>query len=91
MISFFILGDTVTKCARIMKKYDLSADEARRLMKKKDWTRKTYHNYFCDGKWGDSRNYDLCINSSRIGIEGTVSTILKYVELRRCATSQLKR
>ena len=56
-------------------KYDLSHDEALRLMKRKDATRKSYHNYYCSGKWGDSRNYDLCINSSNLGVDGVVDII----------------
>ena len=79
MTSAFIRGDLETKVERVMKKYELNAEEARKLMKKKDATRKAYHNYYCDGKWGDSRNYDLCINSSKLGIEGTVDVILSYV------------
>ena len=79
MTSAFIRGDVETKVERVMKKYELNAEEARKLMKKKDATRKAYHNYYCDGKWGDSRNYDLCINSSKLGIEGTVDVILSYV------------
>ncbi|MBO4292590.1 MAG: cytidylate kinase-like family protein [Lachnospiraceae bacterium] len=83
MISAFILGDRDTKTARVVKKYQLSEHEAHKLMKKKDLTRKSYHNYYCDGKWGDSRNYDLCINSSQIGVEGTVEVLLKFIEQRQ--------
>lgn len=83
MTSAFISGNVKTKCARVMEKYQLSEDEAKKLMKKKDATRKAYHNYYCDGKWGDSRNYDLCINSSNIGIEGTADVILKFIEQKR--------
>ena len=80
MTSAFIRGDVETKVQRVMKKYELSAEEAKKLMKKKDATRKAYHNYYCDGKWGDSRNYDLCINSSKLGIEGTVDVILSFIQ-----------
>ena len=50
-------------------------------MKKEDKVRKMYHNFYADGKWGDSRNYDLCINSSTLGIEQTIETIIKFVDL----------
>ena len=75
LISVFVLGNTDEKCKRIMDKYNLSHDEALHLMKRKDATRKSYHNYYCSGKWGDSRNYDLCINSSNLGIDGVVDII----------------
>ena len=75
LISVFVLGNMDEKCKRIMDKYNLSHDEALRLMKCKDATRKSYHNYYCSGKWGDSRNYDLCINSSNLGVDGVVDII----------------
>ena len=75
LISVFVLGNLDEKCKRIMDKYDLSHDEALRLMKRMDATRKSYHNYYCSGKWGDSRNYDLCINSSNLGVDGVVDII----------------
>ena len=33
--------------------------------------------------WGDSRGYDLCVNSSRMGIEGTAKMLERYIEHRR--------
>ena len=82
LVSVFVLGNIDEKCKRIMKKYNLSHDEALRLMKRKDAARKSYHNYYCSGKWGDSRNYDLCINSSNIGVGGVVDLIELLVRKR---------
>lgn len=80
MVSIFILGDTDSKKARIMEKYDLDGKAALNRMKKEDKIRKTYHNFYADGKWGDSRNYDLCINSSTLGIEETLNAIIHFVD-----------
>ena len=57
--------------------------EAMEMMTRFDRQRRTYHNYYCEGKWGDSRNYDLCVNSSTLGVEGSVELILRYLELVR--------
>lgn len=83
MVSIFILGDKECKIERVKKVYGVTEDEARRMMEKKDMSRKYYHNFYCKGKWGDSRNYDLCINSSRLGIEGTVQVLAEYIKSRR--------
>ena len=72
LVTIFVLGDPDVKAERIRKVYGVSEEEARRMMKREDWNRKSYHNYYCKGKWGDSRNYDFSINSSRLGIEKTV-------------------
>ena len=52
------------------------------MMSRKDWERKSYHNYYCKVKWGDSRNYDLSINSSRLGIDRTVDLLESYIRAR---------
>lgn len=83
MISIFILGDKECKTKRVMEVYDISKEEARKKMERHDVYRKQYHNSYCDSKWGDSRSYDLCINSSRLGIDGTVAMLADYIRARR--------
>ncbi|MDE5824127.1 MAG: cytidylate kinase-like family protein [Lachnospiraceae bacterium] len=82
MISIFVLGDMDKKIERIMRLYQLSKDQAVWKIREKDMKRKRYHNDHCDGKWGDSRNYDLCINSSKLGIDGTVALLTEYIDKR---------
>lgn len=82
LISIFVLGDIPCKQKRVMDKYGLSAEEARLMMKREDRKRKSYHNYYCKGDWGDSRTYDLTINSSRLGIEGTAEMLETYIRER---------
>ena len=55
LVSIFVLGDWEAKRERIMRLYNLSPEEAEHMMSRKDWERKSYHNYYCKGKWGDSR------------------------------------
>ena len=59
-------------------------DEAQAEMARRDRTRKNYYNQFCAQfgryKWGDSRNYDLSVNSARLGIDGTAELIYEYVK-----------
>ena len=81
-VSIFVLGDWETNRERIMRLYRLSAEEAEHMMSRKDWERKSYHNYYCKVKWGDSRNYDLSINSSRLGIDRTVDLLESYIRAR---------
>lgn len=84
MISFFVLGDKQEKLDRIIKIYNLSSDAAEKKMKEMDFKRKKYHNSYCDGKWGDSRNYDVSINSSKLGTDDTLKILIDYIETRKC-------
>lgn len=83
LVSIFILGDRERKMERVQRIYQLSKEEALHKMEKMDLGRKHYHNYYCEGKWGDSRNYDICMNSSRLGIEGTIQVLTEYIKTRR--------
>lgn len=80
LISIFVLGDKETKVKRVMEAHDVDEKTAYSRMKKEDKMRKTYHNFYADGKWGDSRTYDICINSSTLGIDKTVDTLITYID-----------
>ena len=86
LVSLFILGDRDVKAERVMKIYGVSREEALHMMARQDWERKSYHNYYCSGKWGDSRNYDFSVNSSRLGIEKTVDILETYIRCRMYET-----
>lgn len=83
LTSIFILGDEETKKQRVMEKYGLDAKAALNRMRKADKMRKMYHNYYADGKWGDSRTYEICINSSNIGIDKTVELLIHYIDSKQ--------
>lgn len=82
MISLFILGDRKVKAERIMKLYNKTEKEAINMMDSHDKYRKQYHNEHCPGKWGDSRNYELSINSSKLGVDETVRILMDYINAR---------
>lgn len=82
LVSIFVLGDYETKLARISEKYSLSQKEAKSLIKTTDKKRKSYHNYHCELHWGDSRLYEVSINSSKLGIDETVDILETYINKR---------
>lgn len=82
LVRIFILGDIDAKIKRTAEREGVSEEKARSLMEHNDKRRRTYHNTHCEGKWGDSRSYDITINSSCLGIEGTTDLLIKYVEAR---------
>ncbi len=79
LISVFVMGDTDARIKRIVDVKKLNENEAKKAIIKMDSTRRAYHNDHCDTKWGDMKNYDLCINSSPIGLDAAVKLIKDYV------------
>lgn len=83
MISIFILADRDKRTERIMRLYHLTESQAVKKIREKDASRRRYHNSFCVGKWGDCRNYDVSLNSSKLGIDGSVKLLTEYIDRRK--------
>ena len=80
VINLFIYADEDFKIRRVMDIYDLDENKARDMINKKDKQRQSYYNYYTNRKWGKADTYDLCINSSVLGIDGSVKLIKQFVE-----------
>lgn len=83
IISIFILADRDKRTERIMRLYHLTESQAVKKIRDKDTSRRRYHNSFCVGKWGDCRNYDVSLNSSKLGIDGSVKLLTEYIDRRK--------
>ena len=79
-VSLFIYSDHNEKVKRIMELFKLSEKDAVKKMERHDKKRRAYHDYFSSTKWGEIRSYDLCVNSSKLGIDGTVNFIYEYIQ-----------
>ena len=79
-LSIFIHSKEDAKTKRIMEKYDLSSTKAKEMMTKKDKQRQSYYNYYSSNKWGRSDTADLSVDSSVLGIDGTVELLIQFIE-----------
>ena len=81
-LNIFIHSDEKFKVKYIMNRFDdiTTEQKAIDMMNKKDKQRQSYYNYYTSKKWGRADNYDLSINSSILGIDGTVKLITQFVE-----------
>ncbi len=82
LITIFVLADMDKKIERIMEYEHNTPKQAKEIIERSNKKRKQYHNYFCEGKWGDSRNYELSINSSKLGLAKTEEQIAHYIDKR---------
>lgn len=77
-IDVFITAPEETRIQRVMERMQISREKAIDLMTKTDRKRETYYNYYTFGNWGVASNYDLCIDSSILGTEGTAEYIIDF-------------
>ena len=82
LLSVFIHADLAARIKRIAKKYDLTDAKAKDLIIKTNKKRASYYNYYTDKRWGDADSYDVCLDSSVLGLEGTAEAIIKLIEVK---------
>ena len=79
-LNVFIHADIEDRIKTVSKRNDVTENKAKDLIQKKDKQRASYYNYYSCKKWGDSRSYDLTLNTSKITPEQCVDIILAYRE-----------
>ena len=82
LISVFIHANMDVKVKRIAEKYNLTESKAKETIIKTDKRRASYYNYYSSKRWGEATGYNLCVNSSLLGIDNTVQLLKNYIELR---------
>ena len=79
-ISIFVTADLDERIARICQSEGIGRAEAEARIHRIDGHRAAYYNYYSSRSWGEAATYDLCINTSRLGIEATAEFILGFAE-----------
>ena len=81
VLSVFIHADLEDRIKNVAKLNELTDNKAKDLIHKTDKRRASYYNYYTNKKWGDAESYDICINSSKFGVDGCVKAIKDFLEL----------
>ena len=77
----FIYGDLEHRKARIAARHpEIKSSQIVDTINKTDRRRASYYNFYTGGKWGKYDNYDMAINSSTLGIQGTAELIARCAE-----------
>lgn len=80
---FYIFAPRLDRIKRIMEVEQIAESPAAdKILKKVDKQRKSYYQFYTDKKWGSPEGKDLLINSSTLGISGTVQMILEFLKLK---------
>ena len=80
--SIFITADIDDRVRRVAERLGVDDDTARKIIGKKESNRSAFYNYYTGKRWGTAESYDLCVNTSRLGIEGTVEYIAEFIKKR---------
>ncbi|SES10646.1 AAA family ATPase [Lachnobacterium bovis] len=82
-VSVFIHASQEAKIKEIMRRSDMSKEEAIKHIKNTEIKRREFHNYYSGEIWGDGKNYDLCIDTSYITPEFAADLIVSYINAKK--------
>ena len=82
VVSVFVHAPADYCMERAMERNDMSRKEMEKFIAKTDKYRGDFYHYYTGNVWNDARNYDLCLNSSKLGFEKCVEEIKAYIKVR---------
>ena len=80
VLNVFIHGNMPEKMQRISCLYNVSGQEAVKMMADTDKRRLANYNFYTEQKWGKASNYTLCLNSSQLGYDRCEMIIMECVK-----------
>ena len=80
-LNVFLTSPLEDRVKRVSETEGVDLVKAEEVVEKQDKNRAEYYNYYTFGNWGVASNYDLCIDSSIAGIEGTADLIIEFAKI----------
>ncbi len=80
LVRVFIRADLPFRVTTLMHRKGISEEDAKKLIREVDKDRSSYYKYYTDQIWGESEYYDLCVDSSRIGVQGSIRVIRSFID-----------
>ena len=82
VVSVFVTASMDFRIQQIMTKQDLDRPQARKFIEQREAKRAAYYNYYTGKKWGAAESYDLCIDTSVLGLQATEQLIAYFIRKR---------
>ena len=79
-LDVFLTSPFEERVKMVSHREGISLEKAHEMVEREDKNREEYYNYYTFGNWGVASNYDLCLDSSIAGIEGTADIIIEFAK-----------
>ena len=80
VFNIYVCADKEDRIERIMKKENLTHEEAKAMLEENDRKRADYYNEHTGKVWGDVNNYHMILDTTALGIENCSNILMKYFE-----------
>ncbi len=77
-LNVFLTSPAEIRAQRVSDRSGIDYEKALDMLERKDKGREEYYNYYTFGEWGKASTYDLCMDSSILGIEGSAEFIIDF-------------
>ena len=82
VVSVFVHASPEFNLARAMERNSMTTAEMEKFIASTDKYRSDFYKHYTGRDWTDARNYDLCLNSGKLGFEKCVEEIKAYIKVR---------
>ena len=82
VVSVFVHASPEFNLARAMERNSMTTAEMEKFIASTDKYRSDFYKHYTGRDWTDARNYDLCLNSGKLGFERCVEEIKAYIKVR---------
>ena len=82
VVNIFVSASMDFRIKQIMVKQNIEYPAARKFIEQQEATRASFYNYYTGKKWGAAESYDLCIDSSVLGLQTTEKMIVDFIRKR---------
>ena len=82
VVSVFVHASKDYCVRQAIERRAYTGKDVEKFVERTDKYRSDFYRYYTGQEWTDARNYDLCLNSERLGFEGTMEAIEEYIKVR---------
>ncbi len=80
VVNFFLFAPMEDRIKRVAERRELTPEKAKDYIQKAEKQRASYYNYYTTKKWGATTSYNYCLDTSVLGIDGTVELIKHIID-----------
>ena len=82
LVKIFVHAPHTYRIKNVARRLNISAEEAENLIVRNDKERARFYDFFTDKTWGEAPSYDLCLDISKLGEEGSAQFLADYIKQR---------
>ena len=82
VVNIFVTANLEERIQRAMERHQCDHDTAQKMIEHGENNRASYYNYYTGKRWGHAAGYDLCVNTSLLGIDKTVEFVAEFIRQR---------